>query len=103
MMIGCCSVSFSTGSLVKKEDPGAFTIPFTIGLFHFKKAVCDLGSSINFMPLYIYKNIGFSDLRPTTMWILMAYQTLKRSIGVLHNVLKKVESFIFPVDFVILD
>ena len=103
MMIGSCIVAISTRSLVKNEDPGTFTVPFTIGLFHFKKALCDLGASINFMPLYIYKNIGLGDPKPTTMWILMAYRTIKRTIGVLHDVLKKVESFIFPVYFVILD
>ena len=63
-------ISFSTRSLVqKKEDPGAFTIPCTIGLLHFSKALCDLGESIN----------------------LMADQSLKRPFGILHNVLVKVE------------
>ena len=33
----------------------------------------------------------------------MADRTLKRPIGILHDVLVKVESFIFPADFVILD
>ena len=33
----------------------------------------------------------------------MAYQTLKRPIRILHDVLVKVESFIFLADFVILD
>ena len=50
-----CS-SMATRSLVqKKEDPGAFTIPCTIRLLHFAKALCDLGESINLMPLSIYK------------------------------------------------
>ena len=45
-----CS-AIATRSLVqKKEDPGAFTIPCTIGLLHFAKALCDLGASINLMP-----------------------------------------------------
>ena len=33
----------------------------------------------------------------------MADRTMKRPIGILHDVLVKVESFIFPADFVILD
>ena len=37
------------------------------------------------------------------MLLLMADRTLKRPIGILHDVLVKVESFIFPADFVILD
>ena len=37
------------------------------------------------------------------MRLLMADRTVKRPIGILHDVLVKVESFIFPIDFVILD
>ena len=46
-----CS-SISTRSLVqKKEDPGAFTIPCTIGLLHFAKTLCDLGIKLS---LYLF-------------------------------------------------
>ncbi|KAK4707409.1 hypothetical protein R3W88_033010 [Solanum pinnatisectum] len=37
------------------------------------------------------------------MRLVMADGTVKRPIGVLQDVLVKVESFIFPEDFVILD
>ena len=37
------------------------------------------------------------------MRLLMADRTVKRPIGILHDVLVKVESFIFLADFVILD
>ena len=38
-----CS-AIATRSLVqKKKDPGPFTIPCTIGLLHFVKALCELG------------------------------------------------------------
>ena len=48
-----CS-AISTRSLVqKKEDPGAFTIPCTVGLLYFAKAICDLGASIILIPLSI--------------------------------------------------
>ena len=33
----------------------------------------------------------------------MANRTVRRPIGILHDVLVKVDSFIFPADFVILD
>ena len=55
------------------------------------------------MPLSIYKKLGLGDPKPTVMRLLIADQILKRPIGILHDVLVKVESFIFPVDFVILD
>ena len=98
-----CS-AIATRSLVqKKEDQGAFTIPCTVGSLHFAKALCDLGASINLMPLSIYKKLGLGDPKPTAMRLLMADRTVKRPIGILHDVLVKVESFIFPADFVILD
>ena len=40
-----CS-AIATRSLVQnKEDPGEFTIPCTIGLLHFAKALCDWGQA----------------------------------------------------------
>ena len=55
------------------------------------------------MTLSIYKKLGLDDPSPTTMRLLMADRTMKRPIGILHDVLVKVESFIFLEDFVILD
>ena len=43
------------------------------------------------------------DPKPTAMRLLMADRQVKRPKGILHDVLVKVESLIFPVDFVILD
>ena len=67
------------------------------------KALCDLGASINLMPLSIYKKLCLGDLKTTMMRLRMADRTVKRTIGILHNVLVQVESFIFPADFVILE
>ncbi|XP_070039249.1 uncharacterized protein [Nicotiana tomentosiformis] len=43
----------ATTTVLKKEDLGAFTIPCTIGLHNFARALCDNGASINLMPLAI--------------------------------------------------
>ena len=40
---------------------------------------------------------------PTAMQLLMADRIVKRPIGILHDVLVKVELFIFSANFVILD
>ena len=55
------------------------------------------------MPLSVYKNLDLDDPKPIAMRLLMADRTMKRPIGILHDVLVKVESFIFPADFFILD
>jgi len=98
-----CSAISKRSLVQKKEDPGAFTIPCTIGKMHFAKALCDLGASINLMPLSIYKKLGLGAPKPTAMRLLMADRTVKKPIGVLQDVLVKVGPFIFPADFVILD
>ena len=67
------------------------------------KALCDLWESINLMPISIYKKLGLGDPKPTSMRLLIVDRTVKRPIGILHDVLVKVESFIFPANFVILD
>ena len=67
------------------------------------KALCDLGASINLMPLSIYKKLGLGDPKPTAMRLLMDERTVKWPIGILHDALVKVESFIFLAHSVILD
>ena len=98
-----CSAMAARSLVQKKEDPGVFTIPCTVRSLNFARALCDLGASINLMPLSIYKKLGLGDPKPTVMRLLMADRTVKRPIGILHDVLVKVESFIFLADFVILD
>ncbi|XP_070022685.1 uncharacterized protein [Nicotiana sylvestris] len=87
----------------KKEDPGAFTIPCTIGACDFARAHCDNGASINLMPLSIYKQEGLGMLRPTTMRLQMADRSIKRLVGIFDDVLVKVGKFLLHTDFVILD
>ncbi|XP_070010496.1 uncharacterized protein [Nicotiana sylvestris] len=87
----------------KLSDSGSFTIPCTIGNFAFAKALCDLGASINLMPLAIYKRLGIGRARPTSMLLQLADRTVKRPSKILDDVLVQVGQFVFPTDFFILD
>ncbi|XP_070036618.1 uncharacterized protein [Nicotiana tomentosiformis] len=87
----------------KLEDPGAFTIPCTIKSAEFAKALYKLGVSINLMPYLVFKTLGIGQPRPTSMILQMADQTMKRPLGVIEDVLVRVDKFILPADFVILD
>ena len=42
----------------KRQNPGKFVIPYTIGTMNFEKALCDLGSGINLMPLSVMEKLG---------------------------------------------
>ncbi|XP_016192757.1 uncharacterized protein LOC107633665 [Arachis ipaensis] len=66
-------------------------------------ALCDLGSSINLMPLSVMKKLGIQKAQPAKISLEMADKSLKRAYGMVENVLVKVESLYLPEDFVILD
>ncbi|XP_015960696.1 uncharacterized protein LOC107484661 [Arachis duranensis] len=98
-----CSVVIQRGLPPKLKDPGSFILSCTIGNRTLDKALCDLGASINLMPLSLMKQLAIEELRPTRMSLQMADQSLKIPNRVVENLLVKVEAFIFPADFVILD
>ncbi|XP_059277892.1 uncharacterized protein LOC132032119 [Lycium ferocissimum] len=97
------SAIISSSKVEKKGDPGAFTIPCTIGHHDFSRALCDNGASINLMPLAIYKQSGLKTPRPTSMRLQMADRTIKRPVEVVDDVLVRVGGFLLPANFVILD
>ena len=62
-----CSAILQRKLPQKLKDPGSFTIPCTIGNAIFGRALCDLGASINLMPLSIFRGLGLGEARPTTV------------------------------------
>ena len=66
-LIETCSSIISKKILVKLKDPGSFTIPCVVGNLEFTKCLCDLGASINLMPLSVFKNLGLGDVKPTNI------------------------------------
>ncbi|MCI45764.1 hypothetical protein A2U01_0067003, partial [Trifolium medium] len=44
-----CSAILQRKLPQKKNDPGSFTIPCSIGNLHIGKVLCDLGSTVNLM------------------------------------------------------
>ena len=98
-----CSAILQRKLPQKLKDLGSFTIPCTIGNAIFERALCDLGASINLMPLSIFKCLGLGEARPTTVTLQLADRSLKHPRGVIEDVLVKVDKFIFPADFIVLD
>ncbi|XP_070008217.1 uncharacterized protein [Nicotiana sylvestris] len=93
----------ATTTVQNKEDPGAFTIPCTIGARDFARALCDNGDSINLIPLAIYKKAGLGMPRLTSMRLQMTDRSIKRPVGIVDDVLVKVGVFHLPTGFVIID
>ncbi|KAL5545044.1 hypothetical protein UlMin_008828 [Ulmus minor] len=87
----------------KLKDPGSFTLPCTIGNSFFDKVLCDLRASINLMPISVCRKLGLGELKQTTISLQLADRMIKYPHGITEDVLVKVDKFIFPADFVMLD
>ena len=55
------------------------------------------------MPLSIFRRLGFGEARPTTVTLQLVDRSLKHPRGVIEDVIVKVDKFIFPIDFIVLD
>nr|XP_016501176.1 PREDICTED: uncharacterized protein LOC107819568 [Nicotiana tabacum] len=87
---------------VLREIPN-FTIHVRIGNIDVGHALCDLGASINLMPLSLFKQLGLGAPRPTTVTLQLADRSIAYPEGVIEDVLLQIGKFIFPADFIILD
>ena len=87
----------------KMQDPGSFTIPCKIGNADMGKALCDSRANINLMPFSVAKRLSLGELTPIAMTLQMADRRFGHPEGILEDVLIKVEKFVFPMDFVVIN
>ncbi|KAK8514966.1 hypothetical protein V6N11_072771 [Hibiscus sabdariffa] len=87
----------------KLKDQGMFTIPCKIGKVGINRAMCDLGASINVMPLSVYKTLSADPLKETRVTVQLADRSTVYPEGVLENVLVQVNELIFPADFYVIN
>ena len=88
---------------VKYKDPGCPTIFVNIGGTCVKKALLDLGVSVNLLPFSMYQQLGLCELKPITITLSLADRSIKIPKGTVEDVLVQVDIFYYPVDFVLLD
>ena len=86
----------------KCTDPGMFTLPISLGDIKVEHAMCDLGASINVLPLSIYKRLTGVRMVATKVVIHLADRTCICPEGVLENVIVKVHDFLYPADFYVI-
>ncbi|PIM97903.1 DNA-directed DNA polymerase [Handroanthus impetiginosus] len=85
-----CSAIIQNKLPPKLKDPGSFTIPCTTGTHFSGWALCDLRASLG-------------EAKPTSTTLQLADRSLTHPKGVIEDILVKVDKFIFPADFVVLD
>ncbi|GJR48232.1 reverse transcriptase domain-containing protein [Tanacetum coccineum] len=86
----------------KELNPGSFTLPCMIGKFNFY-AMANLGASINVIPRSIFEHLHLTNLKKTNMLCEMTDMSKKAPLRIVENVLVKIDKFLFPSDFIIID
>nr|GEX14866.1 retrovirus-related Pol polyprotein from transposon TNT 1-94 [Tanacetum cinerariifolium] len=63
----------------------------------------DLGANINVIPKTIFEHLKLAQLKKTAMLVEIADMTKRSLIEIVENVLVKIDKFLFPSDFVVMD
>ncbi|KAJ9536341.1 hypothetical protein OSB04_un000477 [Centaurea solstitialis] len=98
-----CSALLTCKIPPKLKDPGSFTIPCSIGGKEVRHALCELGASVNLMPLSVFNKLEIGEVRPTTVTLQLADRSIVYPKGKIEDILVQVDKFIFPADFLVLD
>ncbi|GJY16011.1 RNA-directed DNA polymerase, eukaryota, reverse transcriptase zinc-binding domain protein [Tanacetum coccineum] len=85
----------------KEINPGSFTLPCTIGNLKLY-VMADLGAGVNVMPKSLFEHLKLADLKETSMVVEMADMTKKAPLGIVENILVKIDKFLFHSDFVVI-
>jgi len=100
---GNCSAVIQKILPPRHKDPRSVTIPCSIGEVTLRKALIDLGASINLIPLSMCRRLGELEIMPTRMTLQLADRSITRSYRVIEDVLIRVKHMVFPADFVVMD
>ncbi|XP_071687890.1 uncharacterized protein [Rutidosis leptorrhynchoides] len=87
----------------KFKDPGTPLIAVNVGNVNVKKALLDLGASINILPFCLVDRFELCLMKRTDIIIQLEDQSIKTPRGMLEDVIVKVEDFYYPVYFVMMD
>nr|GEV72101.1 hypothetical protein [Tanacetum cinerariifolium] len=82
---------------------GNFVIPCNIEGTKDISTLFDQGSDVNVMPLCVYNRLTDEKLVETNVRLALASNSQLYPLGVAEDMLVKVTSFVYPVDFMILD
>ncbi|XP_016740287.1 uncharacterized protein [Gossypium hirsutum] len=99
----CCSVILTNKLPPKLKDPRSLPSYVQFENHYLGKVLCDLGASINLMPLSTFKKLGIRHLKSIAVTLQLANQSLAQPEGQIKYVLVRVDKYAFPTDLIILD
>jgi hypothetical protein len=97
------SVILQNNNALKYKDPGCPTISCLIGEHKIKRALLDLGASVNLLPYSVFQSLNLGELKPTSVTLLLADRSVQVLREIVEDVLVHVDKFIHLVDFIVLD
>jgi hypothetical protein len=89
--------------IAKKGDPGRLTITIGIGPHVINNAYCDLGASVNIMSKVTFDEVLGGPLDPADFRMQMADQSSRKPVGIVRDILVRLQDQYIPTDFVIID
>lgn len=95
--------SYGDKLLAKLDDPGIPTITYAIGKTSIHNALCDLGAGVSVMPYDLYKKLGLGEYSLSSITLQIADKTTKKPVGMIEDVLLRIDQYVIPTDFIILD
>ncbi|XP_023764839.2 uncharacterized protein LOC111913346 [Lactuca sativa] len=98
-----CSAAMLNMLPKKMGDPESITLPCQFGNLATSHALADSGASVNLMLYSFFKKLDLPELRPVRMVIHLANKTMTFPRGICEDLLVKVNKFLFPTDFIVLD
>jgi hypothetical protein len=89
--------------ITKQGYPGCLTITIDIGPHVIENAYCDLGASINVMSKVTFDKVLGGPLDPLDFRMQMEDQTSREPVGIVHDILVRLQDQYTPTDFIIID
>ena len=77
----------------KYKDPGCPTILCVLGDYRIKRALLDLGATVNLLPYSVYEELGLGELKRTKITLHLADRSINKPRGVIEDVLVQIEKF----------
>ena len=88
----------------KRRDPGAPMICCEIRGQDFQSISSrHTGASVNILPKGVYDMCLLGELQPLFIELSLAYGSVRRSHGIVEDVIVKVQNCYFPVEFIVMD
>jgi hypothetical protein len=86
---------------IKYSDPGNPIVTIQIQGCCFPNALVDLGATINILTMETCNTLGFDSFKPTKIMLQLAYRSVVQPVGTLHDIAISVDSWEYPMDFLI--